>query len=95
MMGSLTAAGTEHGGWVGVVGVPRWGCLLPTSSGSRVSGPHWCLTPGERWAAVLSALAEGMRMVVARPITPLTQKMRIRLQTRARQTDCVLLILGD
>jgi hypothetical protein len=51
--------------------------------------------PGPRWAAVVSALADGMRVVVARPTAPLTQRMRMRLQTRVRQTDCVLLILDE
>ncbi|GIL25514.1 hypothetical protein NUM_07690 [Actinocatenispora comari] len=92
---ALTAAGTEHGGWVGVVGVPRWGVLVAHELGVACERTALVPDPGERWAAVLSALAEGMRMVVAQPVTPLTQKMRIRLQTRARQTDCVLLILGN
>ncbi|BCJ31931.1 hypothetical protein [Actinocatenispora sera] len=92
---SLAAAGTDHGGWVAVVGIPHWGVVAAQELGVAAERTVLVPEPGPRWAAVVSALADGMRMVVTRPTAPLTQRIRMRLQTRIRQANCVLMVLED
>jgi hypothetical protein len=91
----VAVAGTDHGGWVAVVGVPRWGVVAAQELGVSAERTALVPEPGTRWAAVVSSLSDGMRMVVARPTVALSQRMRLWLQNRVWQTDFVLLILGE
>lgn len=90
----LGAGASAVGGWVAIVGRPDTGVLAAVEMGID---PHRLLLvddPGERWAEVAAALADGVDVVLARPATPPAPALARRLEAVARRHGTALVVTG-
>lgn len=90
----LGAGASAAGGWVAIVGRPDTGVLAAADMGID---PHRLLLvddPGERWAEVVAALADGVDVVLARPATPPAPALARRLEAVARRHGTALVVTG-
>jgi hypothetical protein len=103
---ALLAGALAEGLWCAVVGVPELGVLA--LAGLLGDAPERHLDrlllvpePGERWAEVLTALADGVDLLLARPATAVPAEIGRRVDARLRQGrsagtghSAALLVLG-
>jgi hypothetical protein len=105
---ALLAGALAKGLWCAVVGVPEFGVLAlagllgdtPEQSGA-LDRLLLVPDPGERWAEVLAALADGVDLLLARPGTAVSAEIGRRVDARLRQGrstgtghSAALLVLG-
>ncbi|WP_157071355.1 hypothetical protein [Curtobacterium ammoniigenes] len=90
MMQAVSAAGS----WCAVVGEPSFGIESAHAVGIDLERLVLVPDPGERWLAVVSALADVATIVVARPQGRITPGDANRIAARLRQRGAALIALG-
>lgn len=89
---TLLAAGMTQGAWAAVVGLPTFGAL---AAGQDFTIPLQRLAlvpePGPDWPTVVSALIDGVDLVVVAAPAQTSSTVTRALMSRARQKGCVLL----
>jgi hypothetical protein len=105
---ALLAGALGEGLWCAAVGVPELGVLavaelLGPSAEQRAALDRLMLVPdpAARWAEVVTALADGVDLLLARPTIPVSAQVARRVDARLRQGrsegtrhSAVLLVLG-
>lgn len=88
---ALMSAASQRGLWCAAVGMPTLGVEAAAASGIDLGRfvlvPH----PGERWLAVVSALAEVVPLIAMNPGTRVRDADAARLAARLRDRGCTLL----
>lgn len=105
---ALLATALGEGLWCAAVGVPELGVLavaelLGPAAEQRAALDRLMLVPdpGGQWAEVVTALADGVDLLLARPTIPVSAQVTRRIDARLRQGrstgtrhSAVLLVLG-
>jgi hypothetical protein len=90
---ALAAAVTEEGSWTAAVGLPSLGLLAAAELGVKLERLALVPTPGDRWAAVASALLDGMDLLLLGLPGRVRPGDARRLVARARERGTVLVVL--
>jgi len=90
---ALLAGGMSQGGWAAVVGQPWFGAAAAQEYGVRLERLALVPDPGPDWPTVVSALIDGVDLVVVTVPEPAAGIVR-SLQARAREKGCVLAPTG-
>jgi hypothetical protein len=90
---ALAAAATSDGAWAAAVGLPSLGLLAAAELGVRLERLAVVPAPGERWAAVVAALLDGMDVLLLGPPGRVRLADARRLVARAREQATVLVVL--
>ncbi len=88
---ALMSAASRRGGWCAAVGMPTLGLEAAAASGVDLSRLILVPSPGERWLAVVSALAEVVPLIAMNPATTVRDADAARLAARLRDRGCTLL----
>lgn len=88
---TLLAGGMSQGSWAAVVGVPTFGALAASEHGIALERLALIRDPGPDWAAVVSALIDGVDLVVVATAPGVPEATTRALMARARQRGCVLI----
>lgn len=88
---ALMSAVSQRGGWCAAVGMPTLGLEAAASFGIELSRLILVPSPGERWLAVVSALAEVVPLIAVSPGTRVRDADAARLAARLRDRGCTLL----
>ncbi|MDX6739798.1 hypothetical protein [Actinocorallia sp. A-T 12471] len=95
-LGTALVAGAARGQeWAAVVGMPEFGVAAAVGMGADPDRLLLADAPGERWAEVVAALVEGVRLVLVRPPARPTPTLARRLVALARKNGCALVSVGD
>ena len=89
---ALVAQASREGSWAAVVGLPGVGLLAAAQLGVDLSRLALVPNPGGDAATVLSALVDGVDIVVLGPGLALVDADRRRLMARARERGTVLIL---
>lgn len=88
---ALMSAASRRGSWCAAVGMPTLGLEAAAASGIDLSRLILVPHPGERWLAVVSALAEVVPLIAMNPGSPVRDADAARLSARLRDRGCTLL----
>ncbi|WP_309066789.1 hypothetical protein [Microbacterium sp.] len=88
---ALMSAASRRGSWCAAVGMPTLGLEAAAASGVDLNRLILVPSPGERWLAVVSALAEVVPLIAMNPATPVRDADAARLAARLRDRGCTLL----
>lgn len=88
---ALMSAVSRRGSWCAAVGMPTLGLEAAAASGIDLSRLILVPHPGERWLAVVSALAEVVPLIAMNPGSPVRDAEASRLSARLRDRGCTLL----
>lgn len=91
---ALLAEASRAGSWCAVVGVPALGAVAAAEMGIALDRLALVPHPGPEWATVVSALIDGVDVVVAAVPEAVNASVASRLAARARQRGCVLVPYG-
>ncbi|ROO89315.1 hypothetical protein EDD29_7004 [Actinocorallia herbida] len=95
-LGTALVAGAARGQeWAAVVGMPEFGVAAAVGMGADPDRLLLVDAPGERWAEVVAALVEGVRLVLVRPPARPAPTLARRLVTLARKNGCALVAAGE
>ncbi len=88
---TLMAGAMQHGAWVAVVGLPTFG-VLAAAQDFHIDLARLALVPapGQDWPTVVSALIDGIDLVVVAAPAPAADRTVRALAARARQRGCVI-----
>lgn len=89
---ALLSAASRKGHWCAVVGMPTLGVEAAAAFGIDLDRLILVPTPGERWLAATSALAEVVPLIVVVPGTRAGDADVSRLSARLRDRGCTLLV---
>jgi len=89
---ALLSAASQKGHWCAVVGMPTLGVEAAAAYGIDLARLILVPTPGERWLAATSALAEVVPLIVVVPGTRARDADVSRLSARLRDRGCTLLV---
>ncbi|MFD5215245.1 hypothetical protein [Microbacterium sp. NPDC058345] len=88
---ALMSAVSRRGGWCAAVGMPTLGLEAAAASGIDLSRLILVPSPGERWMAVVSALAEVVPLIAVNPGARVRDADAARLAARLRDRGCTVL----
>ncbi|MFD5225868.1 hypothetical protein ACFWHT_09640 [Microbacterium sp. NPDC058342] len=88
---ALMSAVSQRGGWCAAVGMPTLGMEAAAAHGIDLSRLILVPSPGERWLAVASALAEVVPLIAIHPTSAVRDAEAARLAARLRDRGCTLL----
>jgi len=88
---ALMSAVSQRGSWCAAVGMPTLGLEAAASFGIELSRLILVPSPGERWLAVVSALAEVVPLIAVSPGSAVRDADAARLAARLRDRGCTLL----
>lgn len=88
---ALMSAHSRRGGWCAAVGMPTLGLEAAAASGIDLSRLILVPAPGERWLAVVSALAEVVPLIAVHPGTRVRDADAARLAARLRDRGSTVL----
>ncbi|MEV7621103.1 hypothetical protein AB0N59_13300 [Microbacterium sp. NPDC089321] len=88
---ALMSTVSQRGGWCAAVGMPALGLEAATAFGIDLSRLILVPEPGERWLAVVSALAEVVPLIAMNPGSQVRDADAARLAARLRDRGCTLL----
>ncbi|MEJ1086757.1 hypothetical protein WDU99_00320 [Microbacterium sp. Mu-80] len=88
---ALMSAVSRRGSWCAAVGMPTLGLEAAATFGIDLSRLILVPSPGERWLAVISALAEVVPLIAMSPGTAVRDQEATRLAARLRDRGCTLL----
>lgn len=88
---ALMSAVSRRGSWCAAVGMPTLGLEAAAASGIDLSRLILVPHPGERWLAVVSALAEVVPLIAMNPGSQVRDAEASRLSARLRDRGCTLL----
>ncbi|WP_226532843.1 hypothetical protein [Microbacterium paraoxydans] len=89
---ALLSAASRKGHWCAVVGMPTLGVEAAAAFGIDLTRLILVPTPGERWLAATSALAEVVPLIAVAPGTRAGDADVSRLSARLRDRGCTLLV---
>ncbi|GAA3218240.1 hypothetical protein [Actinocorallia longicatena] len=92
-LGLALVAGAKD--WTAVVGVPEFGVVAAQAMGADLERLLLVDEPGPRWAEVVAALAEAVRLILLRPPAQPSPTLVRRLTALTRKHGCVLAVAGD
>jgi len=88
---ALMSSVSQRGSWCAAVGMPTLGLEAAASFGVELSRLILVPDPGDRWLAVVSALAEVVPLICVTPPTRMPDAEAARLAARLRDRGCTLL----
>lgn len=88
---ALMSAVSQRGSWCAAVGMPTLGLEAAASFGVELSRLILVPEPGERWLAVVSALAEVVPLIAVSPGSRVGDADASRLTARLRDRGCTVL----
>ncbi len=88
---ALMSAASRRGSWCAAVGMPTLGLEAAAASGIDLARLILVPSPGERWLAVVSALAEVVPLIAMNPPSRVRDADAARLSARLRDRGCTLL----
>ena len=88
---ALMSAVSQRGSWCAAIGMPTLGLEAAAAFGIDLSRLILVPEPGERWLAVVSALAEVVPLIAVHPGTRMSEADASRLAARLRDRGCTLL----
>jgi hypothetical protein len=88
---ALLSAVSQRGSWCAAVGMPTLGLEAAASFGVELSRLILVPDPGERWLAVVSALAEVVPLIAVNPGSRVGDADAARLAARLRDRGCTVL----
>lgn len=88
---ALMSASSQRGGWCAAVGMPTLGMEAASAAGVDLSRLVLVPAPGERWLAVLAALAEVVPLIAVHPCGRVGDADAARLAARLRDRGCTVL----
>lgn len=88
---ALMSAVSRRGSWCAAVGMPTLGLEAAAASGIDLSRLILVPSPGERWLAVVSALAEVVPLIAVNPGEKVREADAARLAARLRDRGCTVL----
>ncbi|MDT0157565.1 hypothetical protein Q9R19_08020 [Microbacterium sp. ARD32] len=88
---ALMSAVSQRGSWCAAVGMPTLGIEAAASFGIDLSRLILVPSPGERWLAVVSALAEVVPLIALAPGSRVRDADAARLAARLRDRGCTVL----
>jgi hypothetical protein len=91
---ALLSGPSQAGSWTAVVGQPDLGLAAAAELGVALDRLALVPWPGAQWATVVSALLDGVDVVVARPPARVRPGDQRRLMAKARERGAVLVPLG-
>ena len=89
---ALLSAASQKGLWCAVVGMPTLGVEAAAAFGIDLARLILVPSPGDRWLAATSALAEVVPLIVVAPGTRARDADVARLSARLRDRGCTLLV---
>jgi hypothetical protein len=92
---ALMAGPSADGVWCGVVGMPDFGVEAASRFGIDLERLALVPHPGEEWLTVTAAMADVVGVVVTRMPARVPDSVVARLQSRIRQREATLIVLGD
>jgi hypothetical protein len=92
---ALIAGAMRDGGWCAAVGIPELGVLAAQGMGADPERLLLVDEPGPRWADVVAALTEAVRLILVCPPERPSPTLARRLIAMARKNGCVLAVRGD
>jgi hypothetical protein len=81
--------------WCALVGLPDFGVEAASQAGVKLERVVLVPQPEAQWLSVVAALSAALPVVVVRPSTPVRQGEAARLATRLRDSETVLLVVGE
>jgi len=94
LLAALLAAPSAAGAWCAVVGIPEFGAEAARDAGVDLARVALVPEPGDRWLAVVGALAEAIGVVAVRPSGRVGEAEAARLSARLRERQAILLVQG-
>lgn len=94
LLTTMLAAPSAAGIWCAVVGIPEFGVEAAQDAGINLARIAFVPDPGDRWIAVVGALAEAIGVVAVRPSGRIGDAEAARLAARLRERHAVLLVQG-
>lgn len=94
---ALMARPSREGSWCAAIGMPGWGAEAAEHAGVELSRLVLVPDPGQRWMAVIAAIAEAATVVAIRPPRAADRPRAAdvsRLAARLRDRGAVLLVQG-
>lgn len=88
---ALMSSVSQRGSWCAAIGMPTLGLEAAASFGVDLSRLILVPQPGDRWLAVVSALAEVVPLIAVHPSSRLREADAARLSARLRDRGCTLL----
>lgn len=88
---ALMSTVSQRGSWCAAVGMPTLGLEAAASFGVELSRLILVPEPGERWLAVVSALAEVVPLIAVNPGSRVGDAEAARLAARLRDRGCTVL----
>jgi hypothetical protein len=88
---ALMGAVSQRGSWCAAVGMPTLGLEAAGSFGVELSRLILVPSPGQRWLAVVSALAEVVPLIAVSPGSAVRDADAARLSARLRDRGCTVL----
>lgn len=88
---ALMGAVSQRGSWCAAVGMPTLGLEAAGSFGVDLSRLILVPSPGQRWLAVVSALAEVVPLIAVSPGSAVRDADAARLSARLRDRGCTVL----
>ena len=88
---ALMSTVSQRGSWCAAVGMPTLGLEAAASFGVELSRLILVPEPGERWLAVVSALAEVVPLIAVNPGSRVGDADAARLAARLRDRGCTVL----
>ncbi|MDR0284805.1 MAG: hypothetical protein LBI33_07935 [Propionibacteriaceae bacterium] len=95
LLAALLAAPSRDGLWCGIVGLPDFGTEAAALAGVTLERLALVPAPGDRWLAVVAALGAALPVVAVRPAGPVRPGDATRLAARLRESESVLLVVGE
>lgn len=92
---ALLSAASQKGHWCAVIGMPTLGIEAAAAFGVDLDRLILVPAPGERWLAVVSALAEVVPLIAVHPASPVRDADVSRLSARLRDRGTTLLVTGS
>ncbi len=92
---ALLAEPSRAGVWCGLVGLPEVGMEAADQAGVALDRLALVRRPGDRWLAVVAALAEVLGVIAVRPGSAVRPADAARLAARLWDRDATLLVVGE
>lgn len=92
---AMLAGPSADGAWCGVVGVPEFGVEAAAGLGIALDRLVLVPDPGDAWLSTTAALVDALTVVMVRPPARVYQSEAARLAARLRQSDAMLIALGE
>ncbi|WOP17560.1 hypothetical protein [Raineyella sp. LH-20] len=92
---ALLAEPSRAGAWCGLVGLPEVGAEAAAQAGVVLDRLALVPRPGDRWLAVVAALAEVMGVIAVRPGGAVRPADAARLAARLWDREATLLVVGE